>query len=125
MTLVDTSIWIEHFRKGIPRFSVLLNELAVFTHPFIIGELACGNLKNRSKLLSDLHKLPSAQVVGDPEVLELVEIRKLWGKGLSWTDMHLFASALVTGCVLWTADRSLRQAAMEANINVAAQEYIQ
>ena len=98
--LIDTSIWVEHFRKGIPRFSKLLNEAAVCTHPFVIGELACGNLKNRSQLLSDLHLLPSAQSVKDDAVLEVIERRKLWGRGLSWTDMHLLTSALLAGCTL-------------------------
>lgn len=125
MTLADTSIWIEHFRKSIPRFSSLLNEQSVFIHPFVIGELACGNLKNRSQLLSDLHQLPSAQLLRDDEVLEFVKRRRLWGRGLGWTDMHLLASALVTGCMLWTADRALRQAAIETGANVAAHEYVQ
>ncbi|MBV8706532.1 MAG: type II toxin-antitoxin system VapC family toxin [Acidobacteriaceae bacterium] len=125
MTLVDTSTWIEHFRKGVPHLAALLEEGSVLIHPFVIGELACGNLKSRSQLLGDLHQLPSVQLMRDDEVLELVERRKLWGRGLGWVDMHLLASALFTGCVLWTADRSLKQAAIETGISVTAPEYLQ
>ena len=96
MTLSDTSVWVQHFRKEISHFSALLEETAVFTHPFIIGELACGNLRDRARYLNGLQKLPRAQLVKDVEVLEMVERKKLWGRGIGWIDMYFLASALVT-----------------------------
>lgn len=120
MTLVDTSIWVEHLRESSPHVLRLLDEDAIFIHSFIIGEVACGNLKSRSRLLDDLHMLPVAQHAKDHEVLALVEQKKLWGRGIGWIDMHLLASALLTGCLLWTSDKALKQAAIKAGINVVA-----
>lgn len=106
-------------------FSALLENTAVLTHPFVIGELACGNLKDRVQYLNSLQKLPRAQFVKDTEVLELVERKKLWGRGIGWIDMHLLASALVTGYTLWTLDHALKQAAIENGVAVTAHEFFE
>ena len=82
MVLVDTSVWIEHFRHGDPRLAARLSEGLVLMHPFVSGELACGNLKNRAGILSDLHALPPATPSSNAEVLQLIEGRRLWGRGL-------------------------------------------
>ena len=108
MILVDTSIWIEHLRSGSAELSSLLKKVEVLTHPFVIGELSCGNLKSRRELLSLLKELPQASLAENEEVLELVETRKLMGHGIGWIDAHLLASALLAGSPLWTADRKLR-----------------
>ena len=108
MILVDSSVWIEHLRRGNDELSALLRKVEVLTHPFVIGELACGQMKNRREILGLLTELPSASVAEHGEVLELVENRKLMGQGIGWIDAHLLASALLSGSVLWTQDRKLR-----------------
>ena len=82
-------------------------------HPFVTGELACGNLKDRMALLSDLHALPSAAQASNGEVLRLIESHQLWWRGLGWIDVHLLASALLSNCRLWTLDKRLARAAKD------------
>jgi predicted nucleic acid-binding protein len=116
--LVDTSVWVAHFRKGsLDLFEVLSNGLAL-VHPFIVGELACGNLTNRARILSDLQSLPSAVRASDDEVMHLIETRKLWGFGIGWIDGHLLGSALLSTCWLWTLDRKLLRAASAARVKL-------
>jgi len=111
MVLVDTSVWIGHFRRNKPALAELLTEASVLTHPFVLGELACGNLKKRAVILSNLAALPGAVPATDNECLRLIEDRNLWGRGIGWIDAHLLASALLSSCVLWTLDESLNRAA--------------
>ena len=113
MTLVDTSVWVAHLRAGSVRLSDLLREGQVLCHPFIIGELACGNLKNRAGIISLLEALPTAPTVEHEEVLAFIEARDLMGKGLGYIDVHLLAAALLGGVRLWTLDRQLDRAAAE------------
>lgn len=107
MILVDTSVWIDHLRRGEQELVKLLNEGVVLCHPFVIGELACGNLKNRAEILSLLAALPTPTVASHQEALHLLTKRKLSGKGLGWIDLHLLASALLSKCPLWTKDKAL------------------
>jgi predicted nucleic acid-binding protein len=116
MILVDTSVWIHHFRTGSEQLRSLLSEERVFCHPFIAGELACGTLRNRHEILSLLGALPQTRVLEHDEVLHFVDERRLYGRGLGWIDVHLLASALLTGCALWTLDRPLLSAAAALNI---------
>ena len=90
----------------------------VLTHSAVIGELACGMLKNRSEILALLQALPKAQIADDHEVLHLLETQKLYGGGLGWVDSHLLASAQLTGCGLWTADGALHKAALKLHLQV-------
>src|SRR5512138_3481717 len=108
MILVDTSVWVEHFRTG-NSLGVVLAEGLVLTHPFVIGEIACGNLRNRANILADLAALSSAAAASDDEVMRLVEQHKPWARGIGWIDAHLIASALITNCRLWTLDQPLRR----------------
>ncbi len=117
MILVDTSVWIDHLRKGDRELAGLLNEGVVLCHPFVIGELACGNLKNRREILSLLAALPTAPVATHEEGLHLVADRKLDGKGLGWIDVHLLASALLSKCTLWTKDKALAAVASSLKVN--------
>jgi predicted nucleic acid-binding protein len=117
MVLVDTSVWISHLREGNAELSGLLNEAMVLCHPFILGELACGNLKNRSTILSYLELLPVSIYAEHEEVLSFIDDKRLMGKGLGYVDIHLLASALLTGVSLWTLDKKLMQAADRLNIN--------
>ena len=117
MVLVDTNIWINHFRKSDSALVDLLNHGSVACHPFIIGELACGNLKNRKEILSLFRSLPSTIVVEDGEFMAFVESRKLMGKGLSFVDIHILASAVLAGVALWTGDKRLAQAATDLGVS--------
>jgi predicted nucleic acid-binding protein len=114
--LADTSVWIEHFRKGNNRLRSLLYDEQVLCHPFVVGELACGMLRNRGEILSTLRALPEARVAENDEVLHLLEARRLYGRGLGWVDANLLASALLTGCALWTLDKPLSKAAAALRI---------
>jgi predicted nucleic acid-binding protein len=111
--LVDTSVWVDHLRKGEEELRNLLNDGLVLTHPFVIGELACGNLKNRDEVLALLAALPKAEVASNEEVLHLVEERKLHGRGLGWVDVHLLAAARLSQSALWTRDKNLGAIARE------------
>ena len=117
MVLADTSVWIEHFRRGEPRLASLLTDGHVLIHPFVLGELACGNLKNRANVLSALQELPSAKLASTSEALQLIEDRRLYGRGLGWIDVHLLASALVSACDFWTLDKRLATTAAKLGLN--------
>ena len=109
MILVDTSVWVEHLRSGTIGLEELLNDGHVACHPFVMGELACGNLKNRTEILSLLHDLPMATRADDDEVFQFIEDHKLMGKGLGYIDIHLLMSAMLTGIPLWTIDKRLHE----------------
>jgi predicted nucleic acid-binding protein len=115
--LADTSVWKLHFRYGLPTLADRLGEGLILVHPLVSGELACGNLKNRRSILSDFQVLPSAKPASDEEVLQLIEDRRLWGRGLGWVDVHLLASALLSHCGLWTLDKKLLEAAKELGVS--------
>jgi hypothetical protein len=115
--LVDTSIWIDHFRRPNPRLANLLETVQVSIHPFVIGELACGNLQRRREILGLLAALPAVPIVDHEEVLQLIETSRLSGRGLGWTDMHLLASARLAGVPLWTSDKRLANAARALSIS--------
>jgi predicted nucleic acid-binding protein len=94
----------------------LLNAGKVVCHPFVIGELACGNLKNRSEILTLLQVLPPANEAAHEEVMEFIEEAKLQGKGLGYIDIHLLASALLSNVSLWTLNRKLDKSAADLKI---------
>ena len=118
MILVDTSVWIAHFRVGRSKLGDLLSQVVVMVHPFVVGELACGNLKRRARILIDLEALPAAASATHEEVMRLVEVRKLWGLGIGWIDAHLLASALLSNCQLWTLDGKLARAAAAVGVDL-------
>jgi predicted nucleic acid-binding protein len=116
MVLADTSVWIEHFRRREPALAGLLSEGIVLMHPFVAGELACGNLKHRAAILPYLQVLPLVRLASNAEVMHLIEDRRLWGGGLGWVDAHLLASALLSACQFWTRDARLAKAARELGL---------
>jgi predicted nucleic acid-binding protein len=117
MVLVDTSVWIDHLSKGDNRLVDLLEHNRVLMHPFILGELACGNLKNRQELLGLLGDLPDAVVASDEEVLAFIENHSLIGQGIGYIDAHLLAAThLNAETSLWTRDQSLEQQANRLKI---------
>jgi len=121
MVLVDTSVWVRHLREGDARLGALLEEGEVWCHPFVIGELACGHLKNRRATLSLLHRLHTAPMATQDEVLRLIEAKGLMGVGLGLIDVYLLASALLSECNLWTLDKSLARAAEASGVGYRLQ----
>lgn len=111
MILVDSSVWIDHFRRGNAQLSAFLEQRLVIMHPMVCGELACGNLRDRRSTIRMLEQLPSIMVAGDDEALRLIEHHRLMGRGLGWIDVHLLASSIIDGTPLWTLDRVLEQVA--------------
>ena len=117
MILVDTSVWVDHLRKGIPLLADLLNSGEVATHPFVIGELACGHLRHRARILTLLGNLPSATMATHEEAMHTIETHSLQGSGIGWVDAHLLASALLSRTPIWTRDKPLLRAAEKLGIS--------
>jgi predicted nucleic acid-binding protein len=116
--LVDTSVWIEHLRHGEPRLATALEEGEVLIHPFVVGELACGNIGNRQQILDLLQELPRAREATHDEVMVMIDRRKLHAKGIGYVDAHLLAAAAITPlATLWTHDRRLK--AVAASLDLA------
>ena len=118
MVLVDTSVWIDHLRSPNLQLMDLLLVGQVLGHPAVLGELSCGNLKDRRNFLLSLSELPQATPASNAEVLNFIEARKLYGRGLGWVDAHLLASARLSGCRLLTLDLRLQQAAMDLAVGL-------
>jgi predicted nucleic acid-binding protein len=114
--LVDTSVWIDHWRRGNSRLAAALELGRVIAHPFVIGELACGTMPRRSSTLSLLEALPVVLTARHDEVMTLIERHRIAGTGLGWVDAHLLASAALSGTPLWTLDRPLRRAAERLDV---------
>jgi predicted nucleic acid-binding protein len=117
MVLVDTSIWVNHLRSGDIRLEKLLLNDEVVCHPFVIGELACGKIKNRSEILPLLQTLPEAPAIDLAEYLYFIEQNHLSGIGIGFVDVHLLASAKLSGITLWTNDKKLQSTALELGIS--------
>jgi predicted nucleic acid-binding protein len=106
--LIDTSVWIDHLRVGDATVASLLDSGRVLVHPFVVGELALGNLRQRQSILAYLQDLPGADAATDQEVLHFIERHALAGLGIGYVDVHLLASTLLTpGSSLWTRDKRL------------------
>jgi predicted nucleic acid-binding protein len=114
--LVDTSVWIDHLRNKNARLAALLEAGEVVIHPYVIGEIACGNLKNRKEIIALLHALPGTRKADDDEVLFFIERHQLNGRGIGLIDVHLLASCFMDDCRLWTADKRLCSIAEELNV---------
>jgi predicted nucleic acid-binding protein len=105
--LVDTSVWIVHLRRRNATLVGLLEQAQIWTHAFVVGELACGNLAQRNKVLNALAALPHAPVASHDEVLAFLETHRLMGRGLGWVDLHLLVSARLGRLPFWTLDKRL------------------
>lgn len=109
MILVDTSVWVDHLRRGDPVLMSLLNSNQVLMHPFVLGELACGSLVNRAEVLALLGDLPRVVVATDEETLFFIERHSLMGRGIGYVDAHLLAAvALNEGSLFWSRDKRLQ-----------------
>jgi predicted nucleic acid-binding protein len=117
MILADTSVWVEHFRRGSARLAELLVDGQIACHPFVVGELACGTLRHRQEILDGLAALRPLTVVDHAEVLAFVDVHRLAGRGLGWIDVNLLASVVVSGATLWTLDSGLAAAASRLSVH--------
>lgn len=108
MVLVDTSVWVDHFRRDNRRLKKILLDEGVLCHPFVIGELACGHLRERTVILKLLQNLPQSVLATNDEVLTFIEARELSGKGIGFIDAHLLASCSLGKTLLWTLDKKLK-----------------
>lgn len=118
MVLVDTSVWIDHLRRGEPALIEFLERNQVLMHPLVRGELACGNLRDRATILRMLGDLPAATVATDNEVLMFIERHRLMGRGVGYVDAHLLAAtALNAPARLWTKDQALRSVSVKLNLD--------
>jgi predicted nucleic acid-binding protein len=109
--LVDSSVWVDHLRRGEPRLERLLDQGLVLTHPWVVGEIALGTLRRRQEVLGLLSALPQAPVAEPTEILVLVEGERLMGRGIGYVDVQLLAAAKLASSRLWTRDRRLAAAA--------------
>jgi len=116
LVLVDTSVWVAHLRHGAIGLEALLQGGRVVCHPYIVGELACGNIRNRSEIISLLQRLPGAIRAAHEEIMQFIDNFGLMGKGLGYIDMHLLASARLTGAALWTLDKRLNEVAKKLRV---------
>ena len=109
--LVDTSVWVQHFRRGDPDLRILIANGEVVSHPVVVGELAVGGMRNRAQSLSDLRAFPTIPESDADDTLDFIEHHRLYGIGLSWGDAQLLASAVATTVPIWTFDTTLRDRA--------------
>ena len=112
MILVDTSVWVDHLRNGNAQLVRLLDAGHVLVHPFIIGEVALGQIRQREMILTALADLPRTQVATEEEAMYFIERHALHGRGVGYIDVHLLAAVRLTaGAALWTVDKRLHAAA--------------
>ena len=116
MILLDTSVWVDHLRRNDPLVVQVLESGQAAAHPFVIGELACGILKSRARVIDLLQALPQLAMATDDEVLYFIERHKLMGRGIGYVDAHLLAAAAIGGSMLWTRDKRLREIAIELGV---------
>ena len=117
MILIDTSVWGDHLRAGDEGLAELLDAGLVLTHPFVVGEIALGSLRQREIVMDALSGLPSATVATDAEVLQFIDRYAVFGRGIGYVDVHLLAGAQLTGgAQLWTNDNRLRKVAHELSL---------
>ena len=116
MILLDTSVWVDHLRRGDTLVVQVLGSGQAAVHAFVIGELACGNLKSRVRVIDLLKALPQLALATDDEVLYFIERHRLMGRGIGYVDAHLLAAVAIGGAQLWTRDRRLREIATELGV---------
>lgn len=115
-TLIDTSVWIDHFNKPNSRLQDLVDSGSALCHPLIIGELACGRIQDRSRVLEFLSLLHQATIAMPEEVMAMIESLELYGRGLGWTDASLIASALLSRVYLYSHDKKIIAVSSELDL---------
>jgi predicted nucleic acid-binding protein len=117
--LADTSVWVEHFRRTDHRLEEALQGGEILIHPYVIGELACGNFRNRSETLELLGQLPAARIATHEEAMAMIDRRAVMGRGIGYIDIHLLAgTALTPDAWLWTLDRRLAAVASSLGLGI-------
>ena len=119
MILADTSVWIEHFRRGLPEFAQALSTSRISIHPIVVGELATGNLTKRTQTLAALRRLPTSQIGTFDECLQFLESRAFYGRGIGWNDLQLLVAARLSRHWLWSLDPRLAAAATASGVAYA------
>lgn len=114
--LVDTSVWVDHFRRSDPILAMELDQQTVLIHPWVIGELACCRIRARVSILRLLSGLPQASVATSRELLHLIDSRQLLERGIGYQDAQLLASCLLEAAQLWSRDQALRSVAAELDL---------
>jgi len=114
--IADTSVWIQHFRSGLPSFAAALSQGLISVHPVVLGELATGNLHKRAQTLAALRCLPMAKIGTANECLEFIEMHELYGRGIGWNDIQLLVAARLSGNPLWSLDNRLVAVAVDLGV---------
>lgn len=114
--LADTSVWVQHFRRGLPAFVRHLQANEILMHAVVLGELATGNLSRRTETLSWLRRLPMANHPTAEECLQFLEAQRLWGRGIGWNDLQVLAASHLSHVPLWSFDSSLNKVATSLGI---------
>ena len=120
MILADTSLWVQHFRRGVPEFAEALQNGDISIHPVVIGELACGNLAERARTLTALCSLPRVETGAPEECLNFIESHALHGRGIGWNDIQLLVAARLSRNPLWSLDTRLTAAAIQLSVAFTA-----
>lgn len=115
--LVDTCVWVRHFRQRNPLLAAMLEDGEIWSHPIVVGELAMGTLKNRKQTIFDLSQLSRPPLASFSETRQMVESRQLWGRGIQWNDARILASSILGEVPLWTFDLRLREIARELGVS--------
>ena len=116
--IVDTSVWIDHLRANDRQLATQLEQMNVLVHPFVTGEIALGNLRNRKSLIELLQSMPQAVIASEQEIMLFIEDHRLFGLGIGFIEAHFLASTLLTsGSRLWTRDKRLQNAAHQLGLN--------
>ena len=116
MVLVDTSVWISHLRQANPQLKKLLLGGHVLCHPFIVVEIACGQLTQRKEILSLLNALPTVKIAEHEEAIQFIQNKHIFGEGIGFVDAHLLAAAFLSKIKIWTLDKKLQQAALKLHV---------
>ena len=116
MILADSSVWVDHFRRANASLAAMLEGKVLLCHPFVVGELACGDLQPRHLTIQRLQMLPQAPMMQQDEVLMLIDRHRLMASGIGWIDAHVLGSALLAGAKLWTLDTPLARAAAKLSV---------
>ena len=116
MIIADASVWIQHFRRGVPAFAAALTSELISIHPVVLGELASGNLTRRTQTLAALSCLPRTKTGTTEECLDFIEVHALHGRGIGWNHVQLLVAARLSGNPLWSLDSRLADAAAELGV---------
>lgn len=114
--LVDTCVWVKHFRQRNPLLMSMLEDGEVWCHPIIVGELSMGNLKSRQQTVLDFSRLNRPPIASFSETHQMVESRRLWGRGIQWNDAQILASSIIGQIPLWTFDLRLKEIADQIGV---------